>query len=88
MRAAGFRRRRLAELVTIENAVLLVGGLGIGIAAAAVAVLPHFFGGGASLPLESLIATLALVLSVGLLAGLIAVRATLGADLVPALREE
>ncbi len=84
LRAAGFRRSRLARLVTIENAVLLAGGLGIGVAAASVAVLPHLFGGGASLPVESLAGTLALVLIVGLLAGLVAVRATLRANLVPA----
>lgn len=88
LRAAGFRRSRLAWLVTIENAVLLVGGLGVGVAAAAVAVLPHLFGGEASLPIAALGGWLAIVLAVGLLAGLAAVRATLRADLVPALREE
>jgi len=88
MRAAGFRRALLARLVMIENALLLVGGLGVGILAALVAVLPHWLGGGASVPWLSLAATLATVLIVGLLAGLLAVRATLRAELIPALREE
>lgn len=88
MRATGFRRALLARLVMIENALLLVGGLAVGILAALVAVLPHWLGGGASVPWLSLAATLALVLFVGLAAGLLAVRATLRAELLPALREE
>ncbi len=88
MRAAGFRRALLARLVMIENTLLLVGGLGVGILAALVAVLPHWLSGGASVPWLSLAATLATVLVVGLLAGLLAVRATLRAKLLPALREE
>ncbi len=88
LRAEGFRRALLARLVMIENSLLLVGGLVVGIFAALVAVLPHWLGGGASVPWLSLAATLATVLVVGLLAGLLAVRATLRAELIPALREE
>ena len=88
LRATGFRRARLARLVMIENALLLIGGLGVGVAAALVAVLPHAFGGGASVPWVSLAITLAVVLVVGLAAGLVAVRATLRAPLLPALRDE
>ncbi len=88
MRAAGFRRGLLARLVMIENSLLLVLGLGIGVLAALVAVLPHWLGGGATVPWVSLALTLALVLIVGMLAGLMAVRATLRAELLPALREE
>jgi ABC-type lipoprotein release transport system permease subunit len=88
MRAAGFRRMLLARLVMIENALLLVGGLGVGVLAALVAVLPHWLAGGAGVPWLSLAATLAVVLVVGLAAGLFAVRATLCAELLPALREE
>ena len=88
MRAAGFRRTLLARLVMIENALLLIGGLGVGVAAALVAVLPHWLGGGAGVPWLSLAATLAVVLLVGLAAGGLAVRATLRAELLPALREE
>jgi putative ABC transport system permease protein len=72
----------------IENSMLLIGGLGVGIVAALVAVLPHWLAGGAAVPWLSLAATLALVLVVGWLAGLVAVRATLRAQLLPALRRE
>jgi hypothetical protein len=86
LRATGFRKRKLAALVLAENAFLLVGGLLVGIVAAAVAVLPHVIRGGASLPLGYLAAVFALILVVGLAAGLFAVRATLKAPLIQALR--
>jgi len=86
MRSVGFRRGRLARMVMIENAVLLGGGLGAGVLAAAVAVLPHFLLGGAAIPMTWLAGTLGLVLGVGLLAGLSAVRATLRAPILSALR--
>ncbi len=79
MRAVGFRRRRLASLVTLENAALLLGGLLTGTIAAAIAIAPQLFGGGASAPWLTLTGTLALVLAVGLTAGLLAVRATVRA---------
>ncbi len=86
LRAAGFRRSMLARIVMLENALLLIGGLAVGVLAALVAVAPHLFGGGASIPWQSLAATLGIVLAVGLLAGLAAVRATLSTPLLPALR--
>jgi putative ABC transport system permease protein len=88
MRAAGFRRSLLARLVMIENSLLLLSGLGVGTGAALVAVLPHWLSGGAAVPWLSLVLTLGLVLVVGLLSGTLAVRATLRAELLPALREE
>ncbi len=89
LRATGFRRRRLAQMVMLENALLLVAGLGIGAIAALVALLPHLvLAGGARIPWMSLAATLATVLVVGLLAGMIAVRSVLVAPLLPALRGE
>ena len=84
MQAVGFRRRRLALLVLAENAVLLLAGLGVGLAAALVAVLPHLVGGEAALPWTMLLATLFVVLTVGLAAGLLAVRAVLREELLPA----
>jgi putative ABC transport system permease protein len=86
MRAAGFRRRRLAQLVMLENASLLIAGLTIGVIAALVTLLPHLLAGGASIPWLSLAATLAVVLCAGLLAGLASVRAALRAPLLAALR--
>ncbi|MBX3412902.1 MAG: ABC transporter permease [Pirellulales bacterium] len=86
LRATGFRRRRLAGLVLLENATLLVLGLAIGVFAALVAISPHLLGGSAGLPFATLAATLGLVLIAGLLAGFAAVRTVLRAPLVPALR--
>jgi ABC-type antimicrobial peptide transport system permease subunit len=73
-------------MVTLENAMLLVAGLACGVLSAAVAVLPHFWSGSASIPWGSLAATLGLVLAVGLLAGLTAVRSALRSPLLAALR--
>jgi ABC-type antimicrobial peptide transport system permease subunit len=86
LRATGFRRALLGRMVLVENGLLLLSGLGTGLIAALVAVWPHLLAGGASLPWRSLAATLVTVLSVGLLAGLLAVRAALATPLLPALR--
>jgi ABC-type lipoprotein release transport system permease subunit len=88
LRAAGFRRAALEGLIVLETLVLLVAGLTIGILAALVAVAPHLAGHGASIPWKSLAALLALVLAVGLLASLAAVRALAREPLLPALRKE
>ncbi len=86
LRSAGFRRSRLAEMVLGENAILLLGGLGIGTFAALVAVLPHFFLQAAGTPWVTLLGLLVTVLVAGLLAGWLAVRAAVRAPLLPALR--
>lgn len=88
LRAAGFPRALLGRLVMIENGLLLLSGLAVGIVAALVAVWPHLASGGASLPWRSLGVTLSLVIVVGLAAGLTAVRAALATPLLPALRGE
>lgn len=86
LRAAGFRRRRVALLVFYEHLTLLVGGLIIGSVSALAAVAPHLFVGGASLPTGDMVATLALILATGSAAGLIGVFAVLRADLLASLR--
>ncbi|MCH8839401.1 MAG: ABC transporter permease [Planctomycetes bacterium] len=88
LRSTGFRRGRLAELVLGENLVLLVGGLGIGSLAAAVAVLPHWWLGEADTPWATLAAMLLTVALAGTLAGGLAVRAAVRAPIVAALRGE
>ncbi|MGD9647374.1 MAG: FtsX-like permease family protein, partial [Pirellulales bacterium] len=88
LRAVGFRTGTLALLVLAENAALLVGGLAIGLIAALVAVAPHLVERSAAVPWGSLAGTLALVVVVGLSAGWLAVRASLAAPLLPALRGE
>jgi ABC-type antimicrobial peptide transport system permease subunit len=88
MRAAGFRSGRLGRMVLLENLVLLVGGLAVGTIAALVAVLPQMVLGAARPPLVDLAVTLGVVLIAGVATGMIAVRATLSAPLVGALRGE
>ena len=60
--AVGFRRRTLQAMALSEHGVLLLLGLGIGILAAAVAVLPSVITPGASVPYRSLALTLSGVL--------------------------
>jgi ABC-type antimicrobial peptide transport system permease subunit len=88
MRAAGFRRNHLGRMVLLENLLLLIGGLAVGTLAALVAVLPQMLLGGARVPFVDLGVTLAVVVVVGVLTGMIAVRATLRASVVAALRGE
>lgn len=86
LRSTGFRRTRLAKMVLGENALLLLAGLGIGVLAALVAVVPHYFLQAASTPWRTLLVLLATVLVAGLFAGWLAVRAAVRAPLLPALR--
>ena len=88
MRAAGFGRRRLAKMVLWENLVLLLGGLATGILAAAFAVVPHMFFTQAAPPGSDLVIMIGIILIVGMVAGLVAVRATLQAPLISSLRGE
>jgi putative ABC transport system permease protein len=88
LRAAGFRRWRLAEMVLLENLVLLLGGLAIGTIAALIAVLPQMVFGAARPPIADLATMLGVVVIVGVATGLIAVRAMVKAPLVAALRGE
>ena len=87
LRAVGFRRRRLAALVLIEHAFLLCTGLTGGIAAAAIAVLPHQ-ASRTPAAWSAVALALAATLAAGLLSGLIGVRAALASPLLPALRRE
>jgi putative ABC transport system permease protein len=88
LRATGFRPARIARMVVLENLLLLCSGLGVGLLAALVAVLPHMLLGGASLPWLDLLLMLGSIVVVGYLVGLVAVRATLRAPLLAALRGE
>jgi ABC-type antimicrobial peptide transport system permease subunit len=86
LRAVGFRKLRLGEMVLLENLVLLLGGLATGTLAALFSVLPHMVLGGAHVPFSELAVMLGVVLIVGVVTGLWAVRATLRAPLLAALR--
>lgn len=88
LRALGFRQRTLGWLVLAENAFLLALGLLVGTLAAFVSVAPHLIEGQGRVQWLRLLAVLGMVLLFGLAAGSLAMRATLRAPLVPALRRE
>jgi ABC-type antimicrobial peptide transport system permease subunit len=87
-RALGYRHRALGWLVLAENGFLLLLGLAAGTVAALLSVAPFLIAGAGELPLARLMGLLLLVQIVGLAAGALAVRATLRAPLIPALRRE
>jgi ABC-type antimicrobial peptide transport system permease subunit len=86
--AVGFRKRLLQRLVLSEHGVLLGAGLGLGITAAAVAVLPAILSPGTQLPYGSLALTLAAVSLNGLLWTWLATGYALRGNLLAALRNE
>jgi putative ABC transport system permease protein len=88
LRAFGFRRRRIAWMVTAENAFLLLLGVLLGTLAGLLAVTPRLAAGGGSIPWAPLAGTLASVIAAGLLSSLAAVWSALGAPLLPVLKEE
>jgi putative ABC transport system permease protein len=88
LRAFGFRRRRIAWMVTAENAFLLLLGVLLGTLAGLLAVAPHLAAGGGSIPWAPLAGTLAAVIAAGLLSSIAAVWSALGAPLLPVLKEE
>jgi len=88
LRAVGFKNAKLAMLVLIENALLLVWGLAAGTVAALLAVSPHLSSRGADVPIGPGLAMLAGVAVVGMLASLFAVRAAVSTPIVTTLRGE
>jgi ABC-type lipoprotein release transport system permease subunit len=88
LRAVGFRNAKLALLVLIENALLLLWGLVTGTAAALLAVSPHLASRGADVPIGPGLAMLVGVAIVGMLASLFAVRAAVNTPIVATLRGE
>jgi len=86
--AVGFRAKSLRWLVLSEHAGLLLLGLGAGVVAAAVAVLPALRSGSDALPLASLGLTLAGVLVSGLVFTVMATAWSLRGRLLDSLRNQ
>ncbi len=86
MRAVGFTRSQLARMILIENAWLLVAGLLIGIGAALVTTLPHYWFGNASVPWGALLGMFVFIAVVGLLTSWLAARSVFQAPLIESLR--
>jgi putative ABC transport system permease protein len=88
LRAFGFRRRRVAMMVTAENGVLLLLGVALGTLAGLLAVAPRLATSGEAIPWPPLVWTLLAVVAVGLLSSIAAVWSALGVPLLPVLKEE
>jgi len=88
MRAFGFQRSTLAWMVVTENAFLLAVGIAIAFAAALISVLPHLLTQSSGIPWLSLIFTLALVFTVGMIASFAGLAVALRIPLIPALKGE
>jgi len=88
LRAFGFRRALLGRLIVLENGVLLGVGIGLGTAAALLAVLPGLLSSGTRAPWALLALTLATILAFGMFASLAAVRGALRAPLIPRLKAD
>lgn len=86
--AVGFRRPVLTRLVLVEHAALLGAGLGIGILAALLSVLPAALAPGAQGPPQSLWITLIAVLANGFLWTWVATRTAVRGRLLDSLRNE
>ncbi len=86
--AVGFRARSLRWLVLSEHGALLWLGLGVGVIAAIVAVLPSLLSPGAEIPYLLLALTLAAVLINGMIWTWLATRFALRGKLLDALRNE
>jgi putative ABC transport system permease protein len=84
--AVGFRSRALKWLIVSEHGALLVLGLGLGVFAAGVAVLPALLTPGAELPWVSLVLTLGAVLVSGAVWTWLAAWVALRGKLLEALR--
>jgi ABC-type antimicrobial peptide transport system permease subunit len=88
LRAVGFRRRTLHWLVLSEHGGLLVLGLGIGLLAAFVAVLPVLLTPGAQVHYYALFGTVAAVFLAGLAWTWLATWLAFRGELLSALRDE
>ncbi len=88
LNAVGFRRRQLQWLVLMEHGALLALGLGVGVIAAAIAVLPAVLSPASEVPYRSLVITVAAVLLNAVIWTWLATRAALRGDLLKVLRNE
>jgi putative ABC transport system permease protein len=86
--AVGFRPRGLRWLVLSEHGALLLSGLGLGVLAALVAVIPALLSPGARLPYGSLSWTLLAVLANGFFWTWLAAVIALRGKIIEALRDE
>lgn len=88
MRAVGFSDSRIAKMLSIETLMLLVGGMLVGIAAAAIAIVPYIIEVGPQTSLVQPLVMLAIVLAAGILSASAAIRTAMGLPILAGLRSE
>ncbi len=86
LQAVGFTRRRIVWLVLAENLLLLTGGLAIGGLAALLALLPQMGVYGTSLPWQTMMLLIAVILVVGAVATWLSTRQVLRDPILASLR--
>ena len=86
LRTCGFSHRRLALVIVLENTILLTTGLFLGVISSGIALMPQLLSEGAEIPWVALGQLLVLVLIVGLVVGLLAIRQMLRVAPIAALR--
>ena len=88
LRAVGFTRWRLGNSVLLEHAALLSAGIGCGLFAALLAVIPYALLGRAQLPIGEPLIWIAVIMLVGMLAGLVVLSRVLRMPLIASLRSQ
>jgi ABC-type antimicrobial peptide transport system permease subunit len=88
LRCVGFTPRAVARVVLAEHWMLLLGGVGIGVASSVLAIWPNLTAADSSVPYAMIAAILGGVLVVGLLWIAGAARLALRGSLLSALRNE
>ena len=88
LRAVGYDRRRVSQMIVAEAVLLLGAGLGAGVLSATLAVLPAWTGRSGAAPGLMLAALLAGVVIAGIVSSVLATRAALSGRMLDALRAE
>ncbi len=88
LRAVGYDARHVSLMMTAEVTLLLGAGLVAGTGCALIAIAPAWIGRGGSMPGVGLVLLLIAILVAGLGSVVVATRAALSGDVLPALRAE
>ncbi len=88
MRAVGFSDMRIARMLTLETALLLGGGMLVGVLAAAVAIVPYILEVGPQTSLVQPFVMLVIILVAGFLSALLAIRTAMKLPVLTGLRAE
>ena len=88
LRAVGYNRRRVSQMILAEAVLLLGAGLGAGVLSALLAVLPAWTSGSGGGPGTMLVLLLAGVVLAGVVSSVLATRAALRGPMLDALRAE